>query len=358
MARRSAVGRGRDTAVVEETAAPGRALSSSVDPWDPPGGDRRGRSGGGGRGGGRWSGSGGRWWVWAGRAVLWAVIIVILVNGIRAPFERFTADETSGGPATTAKPPRGAGFPSSAAGAFALQFADVYLNFDQNGAAAREAQLRTFLPDGADPQFGWNGAGKMQVQSIQVAGVDARDANNATVTLLARNGEKWLRLAVPVYADRGGSLVVSARPRAASPARQGAAARERRPEPRHRARRRAPAVPRHLLPGVRDRQPGGPVALLRRDHHRRSRQLRDLRPGQGGRGAEGIAGRAHHHRDRRLASRRRRRRRTGADLPARHGEARRQVARPQHPRDHATGRIMRGPDLSEPTPSEPADRGR
>ncbi|GGU19283.1 hypothetical protein GCM10010208_50590 [Actinomadura livida] len=206
------MGRGRDTAVVEETAAPGRALSSSVDPWDPPGGDRRGRSGGGGRGGGRWSGSGGRWWVWAGRAVLWAVIIVILVNGIRAPFERFTADETSGGPATTAKPPRGAGFPSSAAGAFALQFADVYLNFDQNGAAAREAQLRTFLPDGADPQFGWNGAGKMQVQSIQVAGVDARDANNATVTLLARNGEKWLRLAVPVYADRGGSLVVSARP--------------------------------------------------------------------------------------------------------------------------------------------------
>ncbi|TDB90658.1 conjugal transfer protein [Actinomadura sp. 7K534] len=206
------MGRGRDTAVVEETAAPGRALSSSVDPWDPPGGDRRGRSGGGGRGGGRWGGSGGRWWVWAGRAVLWAVIIVILVNGIRAPFERFTADETSGGTATTAKPPRGAGFPSSAAGAFALQFADVYLNFDQNGAAAREAQLRTFLPDGADPQFGWNGAGKMQVQSIQVAGVDARDANNATVTLLARNGEKWLRLAVPVYADKGGSLVVSARP--------------------------------------------------------------------------------------------------------------------------------------------------
>jgi hypothetical protein len=198
--------------VVEETAAPGRALSSSVDPWDPPGGDRRGRSGGGGRGGGRWGGAGGRWWVWAGRAVLWAVIIVVLVNGIRAPFERFTADETAGGPTTTAKPQRGAGFPSSAAGAFALQFADVYLNFDQNNAAAREAQLRTFLPDGADPQFGWNGAGRMQVQSIQVAGVDARDANNATVTLLARNGEKWLRLAVPVYADKGGSLVVSARP--------------------------------------------------------------------------------------------------------------------------------------------------
>ncbi|XRQ11779.1 conjugal transfer protein [Actinomadura welshii] len=218
MARRSAVGRGRNTAVVEETAAPGRALPSSADPWDLSG-DRdrdRGRGrpgGGGGRGGGRWGGSGGRWWVWVGRAVLWALIIVVLVNGVRAPFERFTAgDEASGGTETAAKPPRGAGFPTSAAGAFALQFADVYLNFDQNGAAAREAQLRTFLPDGADPQFGWNGAGKMQVQSIQVAGVDARSANNATVTLLARTGDKWLRLAVPVYADKGGSLVVSARP--------------------------------------------------------------------------------------------------------------------------------------------------
>ncbi|NVI86388.1 conjugal transfer protein, partial [Actinomadura sp. BRA 177] len=163
--------------------------------------------------GGRWGGSGGRWWVWAGRAVLWALIIVILVNGVRAPFERFTADDSaSGGGATAAKPPKSAAFPSSAAGAFALQFANVYLNFDQKNAPAREAQLRTFLPDGADAQFGWNGVGKMAVQSVQVAGVDARDAHNATVTLLARTADRWLRLAVPVYADKSGSLVVSARP--------------------------------------------------------------------------------------------------------------------------------------------------
>ncbi|MEU8801471.1 conjugal transfer protein [Spirillospora sp. NPDC048819] len=212
MARRSAVRRGRDTAVVEETAAPGRALSSAVDPWDLPSGDQRRDRSGGGRGGGRWGGSGGRWWVWAGRAVLWALIIVILVNGVRAPFERYTAEETSGGTTPGAKPPKGAAFPSSAAGAFAIQFANVYLNYDQKNAPARETQLRTFLPDGADPQFGWNGVGKMQVQSVQVAGVDARDANNATVTLLARTSDKWLRLAVPVYADKSGSLVVSARP--------------------------------------------------------------------------------------------------------------------------------------------------
>ncbi|TDD85272.1 conjugal transfer protein, partial [Actinomadura darangshiensis] len=206
MARRSAAGRGRDTAVVDEAAAPGRALASPADPWGLPEPDR-GRSG---RRGGRWGGSGGRWWVWAGRAVLWAVILVVLVNGVRAPFERFTSDDGSGGTTASAKPPKSAGFPSSAAGAFALQFANVYLNFDQKTAPGREAQLRTFLPDGADPQFGWNGVGKMQVQSIQVAGVDARDANNATVTLLARTADRWLRLAVPVYADKSGSLVVSA----------------------------------------------------------------------------------------------------------------------------------------------------
>ncbi|MEU9839095.1 conjugal transfer protein [Actinomadura sp. NPDC048032] len=211
MARRSAVGRGRDTAVVEETAAPGRALAASADPWDLPERGRRG-SGGGSRGGGRWGGSGGRWWVWVGRAVLWALILVILVNGIRAPFERFTADDTPSAGGTESKAPKGAGFPTSAAGAFALQFANVYLNFDQKTAPAREAQLRTFLPDGADAQYGWNGVGKMQVQSVQVAGVDARDASNATVILLARTADRWLRLAVPVYADRSGSLVVSARP--------------------------------------------------------------------------------------------------------------------------------------------------
>ncbi|MGI5326329.1 conjugal transfer protein [Actinomadura nitritigenes] len=216
MARRSAVGRGRDTAVVEETAAPA-ALAASADPWDAPAPERRrgrsGGSGGGSRGGGRWGGSGGRWWVWVGRAVLWALILVILVNGIRAPFERFTAkDGDSAGTGATAKPGKGTGFPSSAAGAFALQFANVYLNYDQKSAPAREAQLRTFLPDGADAQFGWNGVGTLQVQSVQVAGVDARDAHNGTVTVLARTADKWLRLSVPVYAAAGGALVVSGRP--------------------------------------------------------------------------------------------------------------------------------------------------
>jgi len=41
--------------------------------------------------------------------------------------------------------------------------------------------------------------------------VDARDANNGVVTVLARTQDRWLRLAVPVYASNG-ALVVPARP--------------------------------------------------------------------------------------------------------------------------------------------------
>ncbi|PRX07814.1 UNVERIFIED_ORG: conjugative transposon protein TcpC [Actinomadura viridilutea] len=212
MARRSAVGHGRETAVVEETAPGGAALGQAVDPWDPPRGRGRGKRSGGGSGprGGRWGGSGGRWWVWVGRAVLWALIIVIVVNGVRAPFERFTAEDS--GASGTQRSEKGTRFPTSAASAFALQFANVYLNYDQKDAPAREEQLRAFLPEGADGQFGWNGVGKMQVQSVNVAGVDVRDDHNGVVTVLARSQDKWLRLAVPVYAANASSLVVSGRP--------------------------------------------------------------------------------------------------------------------------------------------------
>ncbi|MFC0037887.1 conjugal transfer protein [Actinomadura rayongensis] len=203
MARRSAVRDGRRTAEADEPRTDGFDPSDGA--FDPPE-PRRGRNRG-----GRWGGSGGRWWVWLGRAVLWALIIVILVNGVRAPFERFTSsDKPSAGRA--AAPGKGTDFPASAAGAFALQFAGVYLNYDQKAGPAREAQLRGFLPDGSDGQFGWNGIGKLQVQSVQVAGVDARDDHNGTVTLLARSQDKWFRLAVPVYAASADAMVVSGRP--------------------------------------------------------------------------------------------------------------------------------------------------
>lgn len=220
MARKPAVGHGMDTAVYEEADLTGAASATPTMP-DPSGfppdgtlakpssGRRAGRSGSSGSGSRRWGGSGGRWWIWVGRLVLWALILVILVNGIRAPFERFTSSDS--GNQSTPKAAAGSQFPSSAGSAFALQFGNVYLNYNQQAAAERERQLQAFLPNGAAGQFGWNGVGAQQVQSVQVAGVDARDASNAIVTLLARTADGWFRLAVPVYADNG-AMVISGRP--------------------------------------------------------------------------------------------------------------------------------------------------
>ncbi|WP_233358960.1 conjugal transfer protein [Thermomonospora amylolytica] len=195
---------------VHDDAMTGFATGAPAVPQAPDDGSRKGRRGrGSGSGGGRWAGSGGRWWVWVGRALLWALIIVIVVNGVRAPFERFTQDGGATPAATT--PPPASRFPVAAASAFALQFGDVYLNYDEQTAADRERRLRAFLPEGSIGQFGWNGAGSLRVESTQVADVQVRDEHNAVVTLLARAEDRWLSLAVPVYASNG-ALVVSGRP--------------------------------------------------------------------------------------------------------------------------------------------------
>lgn len=207
MARRPAVEHGPDMDVSDE-AFPSSHGPMPRDPWNAADmDDHGGRSGRGGPQ--RWRGSGGRWWIWVGRAVLWALILVILVNGIRAPFERFTESDSP----ASATPSAGEKdrFPVSAASAYALQFGNVYFNYDQKTAADREKALRSFIPEETDTQFGWNRVGNLQMQSVQVAAVEARDSNNAVVTLLARSQDKWFQLAVPVYA-KGTALLISGRP--------------------------------------------------------------------------------------------------------------------------------------------------
>jgi len=169
------------------------------------GGDAMGDRGG--RGRSRWSGSGGRWWIWVGRAVLWAFIIVVVVNGIRAPFERFTQPEAQPG---ASAPPK-SNFPTTQASAYALQFASAYLNYDEKNPAARATKLAPYLPDTTDQQLGWNGSGSMTLDSAQVAGVDVRDQHNAVVTLAVSVNGTWMQLAVPVYTS-GGAMAIKGRP--------------------------------------------------------------------------------------------------------------------------------------------------
>lgn len=157
---------------------------------------------------GGWGGGGGRWLIWSGRALLWALIVVIVVNGIRAPFERLTQQNNATG-ATSG--PVDSGFPVTQASAFANQFAAVYLNFDATNPQQRADRLKAFLPEGADDQFGWNGDGRMAAGAFQFAGINVIDANNAVVTVSYQSGSARGLLSVPVYYD-GGRFVVAAQP--------------------------------------------------------------------------------------------------------------------------------------------------
>ncbi len=191
---------------------------ASADPWEEPSGKKarrgkggRGSGGGGGRRdrGGR-GGSGGRWMIYVGRAVLWAVLLVILVNGIRAPFERFTTKQSG---TTTSDSPSKPQFPQAAASSYALSFVNVYLNYDpsQASAADRQKQLGQFLSPSIDAQLGWDGTGKSVLRSAQVASVRAQDVSHAIVTLLVQANGRLFELAVPVYA-KDGALAISGRP--------------------------------------------------------------------------------------------------------------------------------------------------
>jgi hypothetical protein len=154
-----------------------------------------------------WRGAGGRWMVWAFRIVVWAVLLLIGYRGVTA----IMFGETSSNPAPAPAASPGSGFPSALAGAYAMQFGQVYLNADPATASQRASELAAFLPAGSDPQLGWNGSGSLQLQSEQVANVAVQDAHHALVTLLARVNGQLMELGVPVYYSAG-ALAVSGEP--------------------------------------------------------------------------------------------------------------------------------------------------
>jgi Conjugative transposon protein TcpC len=162
-----------------------------------------------------WSGSGGRWLLWPMRIVLWAAILIIGYRGISAIVLNETPSSASSGNGAAATPaPSGPSFPVTLGSAYALQFGQVYLNFSPNNATERARELAAFIPANVralQPQFGWNGAGTMQLDSEQVAGVDVRSAHTAVVTILATVNGSLIEIGVPLYAS-GHGIVVSGEP--------------------------------------------------------------------------------------------------------------------------------------------------
>jgi hypothetical protein len=159
-----------------------------------------------------WNGSGGRWLVWPMRIVLWAAILIIGYRGVMAIFLNETPSSANGTASTPA--PSTPPFPAALGSAYALQFGQVYLNFSPDNASERAHELASFIPASVrtlQPEFGWNGAGTLTLDSEQVAGIDVRDAHTAVVTLLATVNGSLMELGVPLYAS-GGGIVVSGMP--------------------------------------------------------------------------------------------------------------------------------------------------
>ena len=160
---------------------------------------------------GGWSGAGGRWLLWPLRVVLWVALLVIAFRGITAiAFGQGTAPAAGSGSAHAG----GAQFPVSLAEAYAAEFGRAYLSFSPQNQGQREQALAAFVPASvavAHPDLGWNGAGQLNLQMEQVAGIRVQDRAHAVVTLLAMVNGQLMELGVPV-AVAGGGVVVSGEP--------------------------------------------------------------------------------------------------------------------------------------------------
>lgn len=158
------------------------------------------------------SGAGGRWLIWPLRVVLWAALLVVAFRGVTAIFFNQAPGPADGG--TRSASAAGGQFPVALAEAYAADFGQVYLNFSPQSQGQREQRLAAFVPASvaaADPDLGWNGAGQMNLQSEQVAGITLQDPQHAVVTLLASVNGQLMELGVPMAAS-GGGVVVSGEP--------------------------------------------------------------------------------------------------------------------------------------------------
>ena len=164
-----------------------------------------------------------RFLLWAFRTLVVLVLLLLLLLGVRDVVRGvITAPARTGQP--PASPAPQSEFPRDAAQAFATRFALAYETYDASNQDARKNALQPYLADGADASLGWNGIGKQTATLALPSGIDVRDRHTATVDLavLVNNG-RWIYLAVPVFADSNGQLVVPGTP-AILPAPQKASA--------------------------------------------------------------------------------------------------------------------------------------
>ncbi|WP_335939924.1 conjugal transfer protein [Streptomyces sp. PTD5-9] len=162
-----------------------------------------------------------------GRGLVWFVLILAAVTGVRAWFIPPKAPAPKV-PTTKAE----ATYPNEAAQAVAARFARAYLGWDEGKAEEREQLLASVLPADTDATMGWDGHGRQDVLAVQPGAVTTTTAHQARVRVdvlvrTVKNTEpakdkkkeptpaeepaRWVGLDVPVV-ETAGRVVVTGRP--------------------------------------------------------------------------------------------------------------------------------------------------
>lgn len=166
--------------------------------------------------------AGGRWRIMLLRGMVYTLLGVLIAGGLRnliAP--RHTDVDTL---TEQVREQLGeTGFPTRSAEAFAIRFAREYLTYSEASKDTRDQTLALYAPDAAAGRFGFAPERDQAVISGPVVAgkPEMIDRNNAVITIAAQvTGGTWLYLAVPVYADESGAMVVSGPPAFVAPPAQ------------------------------------------------------------------------------------------------------------------------------------------
>jgi hypothetical protein len=172
---------------------------------------------------GRWSG--GRVGILALKVVVWGILAVFLINGVRSTFDRpvIPVDALT---VAVADQLGLENYPVESAQSLAYAFAQIYLNNPPDQQAQREEDLSRLLPPGAGTSEALSISPQELLSGPFLAdSADIIDDNRAVFTYSARvisldaNGQRpqdaapqWVYLAVPVFADSEGRTRISGLP--------------------------------------------------------------------------------------------------------------------------------------------------
>ncbi|WP_116212748.1 conjugal transfer protein [Streptomyces olivoreticuli] len=120
--------------------------------------------------------SGAKFAVKAGRGVLWGVVALAAITGVRSWIWAPATPEPA-----PAKADSGPQYPVQEAQAVAARFARSYLTWDEGDPQARADALARDMPRGTDTTAGWNSKGRQQVIVVQPSTVSVLGDKRARV---------------------------------------------------------------------------------------------------------------------------------------------------------------------------------